>query len=152
MTSRYEEATNDVIDKVNEVIRSKFPQLNGVSIEVVMDLKKRKSGGSYVLVKLDKSSAILRHISADNINPEGVDYILYIDKTVWIELSERDRERVIAHGLYHTDCDFEKEIPYNVRKPTVQTFYEEIADNQDDDRWAERLDLVAESIYDRDAE
>ena len=152
MVNRFEEATNDVIDKVNEVIRNKFPQLNGVSIEVVMDLKKRKSGGSYVLVKLDKSSAILRHISADNINPEGVDYILYIDKTVWIELSERDRERVIAHGLYHTDCDFEKEIPYNVRKPTVQTFYEEIADNQDDDRWAERLDLVAESIYDRDAE
>ena len=152
MVNRYEEATNDVIDKVNEVIRNKFPQLNGVRIEVVMDLKKRKSGGNYVLVKLDKSSAILRHISADNINPEGVDYIMYIDKSIWIELSERDRERVIAHGLYHTDCDFEKEIPYNVRKPTVQTFYEEIADNQDDDRWAERLDLMAESIYNRDTE
>lgn len=147
MENRFEEATNDVIDKVDEVIRNKFPQLNGVFIRVVMDLKKRKSGGNYVLVKLDKSSAILRHISADNINPEGVDYIMYIDKSVWIELSERDRERVIAHGLYHTDCDFEKEIPYNVRKPTVQTFYEEIADNQDDDRWAERLDLLAESIY-----
>lgn len=152
MTNRYEEATNDVIDKVNEVIRNKFPQLNGVSIEIVMDLKKRKSGGNYVLVKLDKSSAILRHISADNINPEGVDYIMYLDKSIWIELSERDRERVIAHGLFHTDCDFEKDIPYNVRKPTVQTFYEEIADNQDDDRWAERLDLLAESIYNRDTE
>lgn len=29
MVNRYEEATNDVIDKVNEVIRNKFPQLNG---------------------------------------------------------------------------------------------------------------------------
>ena len=148
--SRFEEATSDVIDKVQEVIRSKFPSLSGVNIEIVMDTKKRKSGGGYVLVKLDKSSPILRHISADNSNPDGVDYILYLDKSVYIEMSDRDKIRVIAHGLYHSECDFEKEIPYGVRKPTVQTFYEEIADNSDDDRWAERLDLMAESIYDRD--
>ena len=67
-------------------------------------------------------------------------------------MSDTDRERIIAHGLYHADTDFEKEIPYNVRKPTVQTFYEEIADNDDDARWAERLDLMAEGIYDREAE
>lgn len=152
MASRFEEATSDVVNKVQEVIRAKFPSLNGSNIEVVMDLKKRKSGGNYVLVKLDKTSPILRHISADNSNPEGVDYILYLDKTVYVELSDRDKERVIAHGLYHADCDFEKDIPYNVRKPTVQTFYEEIHDNQDDDRWAERLDLMAESVYDREAE
>lgn len=152
MASRFEEATQDVVNKVQEVIRGKFPSLNGCNIEVVMDLKKRKSGGQYTLVKLDKASPILRHISADNANPDGVDYILYLDKTVYNEMSDRDRERVIAHGLYHTDCDFEKEIPYNTRKPTVQTFYEEIHDNQDDDRWAERLDLMAEGIYEREAE
>lgn len=150
--SRFEEAVTEVKDKVKYVIRNKFPQLTGCSIEVVMDTKKRKSGGKYVLVKLDKSSPILRHISADNTNPDGIDYILYLDKTVYTELSDTDRERVIAHGLYHADCDFEKEIPYCVRKPTVQTFYEEIDDNDDDARWAERLDLMAEGIYERDEE
>jgi hypothetical protein len=150
--SRFEEATTDVVDKVQEVIRSKFPELNGVNIEIVMDTKKRKSGGKYVLVKLDKASPILRHISADNINPDGVDYILYIDKNVYNEMSERDRIRIISHGLYHAECDFEKDVPYGVRKPTVQTFYEEIADNKDDDKWAERLDIMAESIYDQDDE
>jgi len=152
MSSRFEEATSDVTNKVQEVIRSKFPSLGGANIEVVMDTKKRKTGGKYVLVKLDKTSPIVRHISADNTNPDGVDYILYIDKTVYTELSDKDRERIIAHGLYHADCDFEKEMPYNVRKPTVQTFYEEISDNSDDERWAERLDLMAESIYDREDE
>lgn len=152
MANRFEEATTDVVDKVQQVIRNKFPQLNGCSIETVFDTKKRKSGGKYVLVKLDKASPILRHISASNANPEGVDYILYLDKQVYNEMSDADRERVIAHGLYHTDCDFEKDIPYGVRKPTVQTFYEEIADNQDDARWAERLDLMAEGIYEREEE
>jgi len=152
MSSRFEEATTDVMDKVQQVIRNKFPQLNGCHIEVVMDTKKRKSGGKFVLVKLDKTSPILRHISATNANPEGVDYILYLDKTVYVEMSDTDKERIIAHGLYHADTDFEKEVPYGIRKPTVQTFYEEIADNQDDARWAERLDIMAEGIYERDAE
>lgn len=148
--SRFEEAESSIVDKVQYIIRNKFPELNGVGLEIVMDTKKRKSGGKHILVKLDKSSPILRHISADNTNPDGVDYILYLDKSVYAEMSDDDRNRVISHGLYHADCDFEKEIPYGVRKPTVQTFYEEIADNSDDDRWAERLDLMAESIYDRE--
>ena len=152
MSSRFEEATTEVINKVQEVMRAKFPSLVGCNIEVVMDTKKRKSGGKHVLVKLDKTTPIIRHISADNTNPEGVDYILYIDKTVYNEMNEQDRERVIAHGLYHADCDFEKDIPYGVRKPTVQTFYEEIADNSDDPRWAERLDLMAEGIHEREDE
>ena len=146
--SRFEEATTEVKNKVQYVVRNKFPQLNGCNIEVVMDTKKRKSGGKFVLVKLDKTSPILRHISATNEFPHGVDYILYLDKTVYGEMTDGDRERVISHGLYHADVDFEKEIPYGIRKPTVQTFYEEISDNQDDARWAERLDLMAESIYD----
>jgi hypothetical protein len=150
--SRFEEAVTEVTEKVQYVVRNKFPSLNGCNIEVVMDTKKRKSGGRFQLVKLDKASPILRHISATNTNPDGVDYILYLDQTVYNEMSETDRERIIAHGLYHADTDFEKEIPYGVRKPTVQTFYEEIADNQDDARWAERLDLMAEGIYDREAE
>ena len=152
MSSRFEEAVTEVTEKVNYVVRNKFPSLNGCNIEVVMDTKKRKSGGKFVLVKLEKASPIVRHISASNTIPDGVDYILYIDKTVYGEMNDTDRERIIAHGLYHADVDFDKEIPYGIRKPTVQTFYEEIADNDDDARWAERLDLMAEGIYDRESE
>lgn len=152
MSSRFEEAPTEVIEKVQYVVRNKFPQMNGCSIEVVLDTKKRKSGGKFVLVKLDKTSPIIRHISATNTNPEGIDYVLYLDKTVYGEMSDQDKERIISHGLYHAECDFEKDIPYGVRKPTVQTFYEEIADNEDDTRWAERLDIMAEGIYERESE
>jgi hypothetical protein len=117
-----------------------------------MDTKKRKSGGRFCLVKLDKASPIIKHISADDVHTEGIDYILYLDQTVYAELSDGDKTRLIAHGLYHAECDFEKENPYNLRKPTVQTFYEEIQDNEDDPRWAERLDLLAEGVYEREAE
>ncbi len=147
--NRYEDATTEVVDKVRYVIRNKFPQLNGCTIQTVMNTKKRKSGGKFVLVKLDKPNEMVRYITSDNDNPDGIDYILTIDKTVYDEMSDIDKERVIAHGLYHADCDFEKEIPYNLRACTVQTFYEEISDNQDDARWAERLELMAEGIYDR---
>lgn len=150
--SRFEEAVSEVNDNVQRVISEKFPSLNGCSIEVVMDTKKRKSGGKHILVKLDKASPILRHISATNANPDGVDYILYLDQKVYSEMSDQDRERIIAHGLFHADCDFEKDIPYGVRKPTVQTFYEEIAENSDDPRWAERLDIMAEQLYEAEAE
>jgi hypothetical protein len=152
MASRFEEATSDVVAQVNEVVRTKFPSLSGCLIEVVMDTKKRKSGGKYSLVKLDKASPIIKHISADNTNEFGLDYILYIDQKVYNELSESDRIRLISHGLYHSDVDFEKENPYACRKPTVQTFCEEIHDNEDDPRWAERLDLIAEGVYEREAE
>ena len=152
MASRFEEATTDVVNKVNEVIRQKFPQMNDCLIEVVMDTKKRKSGGRFQLVKLDKASPIVKHISADNVHTEGIDYILYIDQTVYHELSDNDKTRLISHGLYHASMDFEKDNPYMVRKPTVQTFYEEIVDNEDDPRWAERLDLLAEGVYEREAE
>lgn len=152
MANRFEEATSDVIENVNRVIRSKFNHLSQCKIEVVMDTKKRKAGGKFVLVNLVKTSPIVRHISADNDNTEGIDYILYLDKKTFLEMTPEDKDRVIAHGLYHADTDFEKDIPYNVRKPTVQTFYEEIQDNVDDPRWSERLELMADQLYEAEAE
>lgn len=152
MASRFEAATTEVVENVNKVIREKFNHLNGCNIEVVMDLKKRKAGGKFTLVNLVKSSPIIRHISSDSTHTEGLDYILYLDKKTFFEMVPADRDRIIAHGLYHADTDFEKDVPYLVRKPTVQTFYEEIADNTDDPRWAERLDIMADQLYEAEAE
>lgn len=151
-TNRFEAATTDVIENVEKVIRDKFRHLNGVNLEIVMDCKKRKAGGKFVLVNLVKSSPIIRHISSDSTNTEGLDYILFLDKKTFYEMCQEDKDRIIAHGLYHAETDFEKDVPYTVRKPTVQTFYEEIADNTTDPRWAERLDLMAEQVYEREEE
>lgn len=152
MSSRFEEAATEVVENVNKVIRDKFRHLNGCNITVVMDTKKRKAGGKFVLVNLVKTTPIIRHISSDSTHTEGIDYILYLDKKTFYEMCPEDRDRIIAHGLYHAETDFEKEIPYLVRKPTVQTFYEEIADNTADPRWSERLDIMAEQLYEREDE
>ena len=150
--NRFEEASDDVESRLRTIISDKFPSLRGCHFEIVMDTKKRKSGGKHVLVKLDKASPILRHITTDDLRPDGADYFLYVDKTVYRELEVDDRNKVLAHALHHTDLDFDKENPYGVRKPTVQTFYEEIEDYEGDPRWAERLELIAEGVYEREEE
>ncbi len=152
MENRFEAATDDVVKKVKNVIDDKFRNLEGCEFEIVMDTKKRKSGGKHVLVKLVKASPLLKHLTTDDIRVEGIDYILYIDKTVYREMCDADQTRIISHALYHADVDFDKDVPYAVRTPTVQTFYEEIADNTDDPRWMERLELMAEGIYERSEE
>lgn len=152
MSNRFEEATSVVQENVARVIREKFNHLSTCTIEVVMDTKKRKAGGKFVLVKLVKSSPIVRHITADDTTGEGIDYILYLDKMTFDNLEQADKDRVIAHGLYHADTDFEKDIPYGVKSPTVQTFYEEIQDNIEDPRWSERLETIADQLYEAEAE
>lgn len=150
--NRFEDASDDVEARLSQVISDKFPSLEGCEFEIVMDTKKRKSGGKHVLVKLVKSSPILRHITTSDECVEGADYFLYVDKTVYRELEGADRNLILAHALHHADVDFDKDNPYGVRVPTVQTFYEEIEDNQGDVRWSERLELMAEGIYEREAE
>lgn len=152
MANRYEAATDDVVKKVEELIDDRFTNLRGTLFEIVMDTKKVKSGGKYQLIKLVKANPTIKHLTTDDEKTEGVDYVMYIDKNVYNELSPTDQNRLIAHALYHTDVDYEKDDPYKVRKPTVQTFYEEIADNTDDPRWAERLDLIADQYYERQSE
>lgn len=152
MSLRYETVPSDVEEFVNYVVRNTFPQLNTANFEMAFDLKKKKSGGRHQLAKLEKPNEVMRFVSSDETKPEGIDYILILDKNVWIELSEDDRKRLIRHTLQHADVDFEKEMPYGTRKPEVATFYAEIEYNKDDPQWMERLENIAESVYDRERE
>jgi predicted metallopeptidase len=78
------------------------------------------------------------------------DYILYLDKLVFEHISELDKVRVIRHELQHCDVDFEKKAPYGIRDHEITDFFEEIQKNADDPRWCERVDTIAESLYDKE--
>lgn len=148
--SRFEEATQEAQEILNEVTEESFPVLEGAIIKVLFDTKKKKSGGKYELGRIQKCNELMRHLSADNFHPNGYDYIIYIDKNVWQEIPREDKKRLVFHELCHTEVDFEKTEPYRVRGHTIEGFHEEVDYNQDDPEWGQRLANIAESVYEKD--
>lgn len=147
MANRFEETDAVTQSFVESVMNENFPHLRGCQIITIFDTKKRKAGGRFAITKFVKTNDMLRHITADNINPEGADYVMNIDKQVWAVLSERDRLRIIRHTLQHADVDLDKDQPYSIRNPEVSTFYAEIEFNKDDPQWMERIENIADHVY-----
>ena len=144
---RFEDVTSDVTRMVDGMVDSDFPELRTANITILFDTKKRKSGGQFVLGRLKKANDETKALA---VGEDGVapDYVLFIDKNVFDALDPVDKKRLIYHQLCHTHYDGDCENPYKVKGPEIQTFYSEIEYNNDDQRWAERLSVVAESVYD----
>lgn len=150
MASRFENAGAEVVQMVEDMVEEQFPQLEGAAINVVFDTKKRKSGGQYVLGRLQKTNDLMRYLSESDEHPNGFDYILYLDKNVFNELSTSDKNRLIFHELCHADVDFEKNDPYRIRNHEIEGFFAELDYNQDDRQWDQRVATIASSVHEKD--
>ena len=146
---RFEDVTNDVIKIVDDMVNEKFPELRTANITVLFDTKKRKSGGRFIIGRIKKANDEIKALATDQ-NGIAPDYVLFLDKMVFLALEDIDKKRVIKHELYHTDYDSEVENPYKIKDHEIQTFYSEIEDNKDDPRWVERISTIADHIYDPD--
>lgn len=145
---RFEEADQHTVDFVNEVINEDFISLAGAKIKVLFDQKKRKSGGKYVLGRMQKANDLIRTLTKeDGTAEEGYDYILYLDIAVWESIDDTDKKRLVRHELCHCDVNFDRSVPYGLKDHEVQDFFSEIEYNREDPRWGERLATIAESIY-----
>lgn len=144
---RFEEMDEVTVELINKVIDNSFVQLKSAKFCFVFDTKKRRSGGRYIVGKLAKANDVIKHISADNIDPEGVDYIFFLDKQVFDILSDEDKTRIIRHTLQYAEVDYDGKNPYKLRQAEVQTFYEEMEYNKEDPEWMIRLNDIADSIY-----
>lgn len=150
--SRFEDAPQQVIDFVGKVREVNFPELDGALIKVMFDGKKRKAGGRLVLGRIKSSNDELKSFAID-INGNPYDYILFLDRLVYDNISEKDRERLIFHELCHCKTDFESNTnQYKVCDHEINTFYAEIEANRDDPQWLERVSTIAASLYDPDAD
>lgn len=145
--SRFEEASQEAVNLVNEMIREKFPEFLNAVIKVTFDTKKRKSKGQYVLGRMEKANDKMRYLSSSDIYPDGIDYILYLDKEVFEAVDTSDKKRIIYHEMCHCDRDIEAADPWKIKDHDFAGFYDELEYNQDDPRWTERLAEVAASIY-----
>jgi len=148
---RFEECDRGIYDKLHTIIGEDFPELEAAIFIVLFDNKKRKSGGRYVIGRIKKTNDELKALSMDN---DGVmpDYILFLDKSVFDALEDRDKERVLFHELCHTEVVVDSDNQYRIKDHEIQSFYSEIDYNSDDTRWAERVSTIAESVYDPENE
>jgi hypothetical protein len=155
MDLRFEQAPQKAIEMLASVRKDiQFNQLVNANILVVMDLKKRTSGGKLVAASLSKTNDIERFLTLNEaFTEDGYDYIMRIDKALWESpIEDIDRIRIIRHELCHADVDAEADKPYKIQAHEVEDFYSEILFNQDDPKWMVRLGGVLESIYSKEKE
>jgi len=149
--SRFTDVDPDTKKMINEIISKDFSHLTQAKIKMIFDQKKRKSGGRYQLGKMQKSNDLIRYLtSREALDPEGFDYLMFIDENVFEVLDQADKVRLVRHLLQYADIDFEAEKPYKIRKEEVITWYDELEFNKDDPKWFQRLEVIAESIYNQE--
>ena len=151
MASRYEEVPSQVSDLVKTVMHESFPSLRNANIHVLFDCKKRMSGGKFCLGRMMRPNDLIRFFTETNLNPDGVDYVMFLDKMVFEAISNDDKIRIIRHEFQHCEVDSENEKdPFKLRDHEITDFYDEIEHNKNDPRWLERVAIVAASLYERE--
>ena len=147
---RFEDAPDEVITLMNRIISESFSELANAKIKVIFDLKKRLSNGKVVLGRFQKTSDLLRHLTVEEAADDfGFDYIMYLDKMIFTNITEGDKIKIIRHELRHSNVDMEADNPYKLRGHDLEDFTEEVELNSDDLRWAERCVTIGLSLYDR---
>jgi len=146
--SRFSDVDPDTTKIVNQVITKDFSHLVQAKIKIIFDQRKRKSGGKYQLGKMQKTTDLIRFLTSREVgDPEGFDYLLFIDENVFEVIDHNDKIRLIRHLLQYADIDYEADRPFKIRKEEVVTWYDELEYNKDDPKWFERLEVIAESVY-----
>lgn len=140
------ESTKELFEKVKNEY---FPELLNADFFLVFRDNKSSSKGNVVIASIKKPDKLLKFKTEDEVEG-GYDYVIVIDGNIYNELSEEDKIRIFRHQLRHCDVDNEKDDPYRLKDHDVEDFYEEIELNKDDPRWKERVNTIAESVYDKE--
>jgi hypothetical protein len=133
------------------LIQQHFPDLKKAKILVLFDRKKRVHGNKLVLARMMRSNDLIRRLT-DQIEPEGYDYVMFLDKVIFDTASEIDKTRLIRHELRHAFVEYRAKNPYKLIPHDIEDFEAEIALNKDDVGWAKRAASLAMQIYDEDEE
>ena len=145
-SSRFDHAPEDVVRFVEQVRAEKFDEhLRPGTILVLFDEKRRKHDGRIVFGRVQKTNDLTALLTANDDFPDGADFILYLDKAVWMRLDDLDRARIVRHELRHcaySETDRPITLPHE-----IEDFYAEVSLNSDDPEWKRRLADVAAEAY-----
>lgn len=154
--SKFEDVDQSTVE-LFERVKEAFPDVEGAKFKLLFRTNKKGTEDFIVFAEICKFSSLVKHITMDipGLEDEGLHYCIIIDKNVWDVIEEADKWRILRHELLHTAVRFKDDgsIEYNIRKHTVETFYEEIEleakDTDDcDPRWKEKLATTAVALYD----
>ncbi len=142
---RYEHVSAKELEMKEIITKQYFPELDGYRIMMIFDNKKKVSGGRVVVARIKKLNEEMQYFSMGD-DGSTYDYAMFLDYNVWQTLDDRDKERIIFHELCHCDVESGKA---GIKDHEIQGFYNEASFNSDDERWSERVSIIAESVYDK---
>jgi hypothetical protein len=114
-----------------------------------MDGKRKKSKGRTVFASIKKANDKEKYFTSDNLNPDGVDYLLFIDDNIFSNIGKEDKIRILRHELRHVYYDSEKDDPWKITPHDFEDFVAEVELNKEDPNWSLRISEIAESVYDK---
>jgi len=146
MKTRYVNSTQTITDQLEQMINTKFPDLNSTRIKILLDTKKKSSKKKLRLAEIKTTDELNRYFSmSEETGFEGYDFILIIDQLLALNAEIKDLRRVLFHELCHADFD-------DKGKPTTiphdfEGFYVELKYNRDDRDWGPRLTSFLNDLY-----
>lgn len=144
---RYENAPDWVQEMVTELRNGHFDELATAKILVVMDSQKTKSRDSIVLGSLKKASSMVNFLSA-----EAYDYVLLLDREVFMRMDTADRMFLLFHLLCHaTKVTEDEEQAFKLVRPDFEVFSKEMEFNSGWQAWWRRMAKFAASCHDASA-
>ncbi len=147
--SRFTEATSTEAELIENIIKESFVELSGARFIILYDEKKRKSKGQYVVGRIKKLNDESKALSLDE-NGNEFNYVVFLDSFVWGQLESGDQERLMRRLICQCLFESEAEDPFKIQGFEVEDFHSEIVKNTGDPRWLDRVNLIAESLYDED--
>lgn len=146
--SKYDTVDDVTVEWINKIIES-FYNLSGCNIQPILYTAKKTTKGKFEIVKLSKPNPLNKHIYS-MYNGNELDYILTIYSDVFFALDDNDKELSIRHALEYADVDIDKDNPYNLRNAEIESFYDEIEKTKDDPLWQQRIQSIAQSVYEKE--
>ncbi len=152
MSSRFEVAPEETRDFVEAVIRDgeEFRRLVGVPIAVLFDLKRRASQGRVVYGQIKTLPEAMQILANGKLGRDPWEYVLFLDKAIWLRAEEPLRRKMIQHELRH--CQIIRTETGDVKYRTCGHDHELFERDLDPDRsipaWPDDLANIAEVAYD----
>lgn len=150
MGLRYEEADDSLVEVFIDVLGKRFPYYQNLSFKLLYDNKKKVSKGNIVLASTELTSDKIKFFSKDNVQVEGYDYIVTVDKKAWEVAADADKIRLISHELSHVFVDEKGKC--KLLGHELEDFYKEIEYNRDDPKWGIKLAQLVDDMYSQEKE
>lgn len=148
---RYEDASENLVEVYLQVAEERFPTTcANLNIKLMFDTKRRVRQGKLILASIEIASEKIKYFTKNDVNVDGVDYVLTVDRKAWELANVNDKVRLLSHELRHVYVDEEgrrKLIPHD-----IEDFVVEVKLNTDDPDWATKLVTLVADIYEQEKE